>query len=171
MPNRFVQPDNPFLKARLRAAEKEPRFSSRVFAARQIHCSDRSLEGYEAGYHVPPDSVVLKMAEVYDDVFLVFEALEQTEYGQFLKNFLGLSVNRSAVPEAILQYINERNDLSDELMSKLIAAGADAQFDAHEQPVVRTVAQESRDFISRAAVLVCLGTRFAKEKTVAGTTA
>lgn len=164
------KPGNIFLKSRLKAAERDHRFSDRVFASQMIHCSIDSLKGYETDAHFPSDSVVLKMAEVYQDVFLVFEALERTPYGQFLKNFLGLSVSRSAIPEAILSYISERNDLTDDLMQKLITAGVDAKFDDYEQPVVQTVAEESRDFISRAAVLICLGVQF-KKNTVAGTTA
>lgn len=165
----FKQPDNIFLKARLRAAEKDQRFLNRIYAAGEICSSVDSLGGYEAGDHFPPDSVVLKMAEVYQDMFLVFEALEQTEYGRFLKKFFGLSVSRSAIPEAILSYVSERNDLSDDLMAQLMKAGKNSEFDEYEQPVVRTVADESREFINRAVTLICLMTQY-KEKTAAGTT-
>jgi hypothetical protein len=165
MPSPYADPNNIFLQARLRAAQRDQNFKKRVYAALIIHCDERALGCYEAGYRFPDETIVLSMAEAYDDSFLVFEALEQTAYGKFLKSFLGLKVTRDDIPTATIGYLKERNDLNDELMHSMIATGVDTKYDDSERAVVDKVVDETKDFIGRAVVIVCLGSDRVKTKT------
>lgn len=58
--------DNPFCKARLKAAEYNEKFYSKEYAAEQLHISAGQLQDYELGITrcIPPDNI-LRMADVY----------------------------------------------------------------------------------------------------------
>lgn len=58
--------DNPFCKARLRAAEYNEKFFSKEYAAERLHISAGQLQDYELGITkcIPPDSI-LRMADLY----------------------------------------------------------------------------------------------------------
>lgn len=58
--------DNPFCRARLKAAEYNEKFFSKEYAAEQLHISAGQLQDYELGITkcIPPDNI-LRMADVY----------------------------------------------------------------------------------------------------------
>lgn len=156
MPAKYADPNNIFLRARLRAAERDPRFLERIWTSMQLNISKDSLECYESGYRMPPDTTVLIMAKVYDDLPLVLEALSLTAYGPFLKEHFGIEVSRTSIADATLDWLSERNDLSDDLSMKLISAVSDRRIDVHELPIVEKVVKESREFISAALRMICV---------------
>lgn len=58
--------DNPFCRARLKAAEYNEKFFSKEYAAEQLHISASQLQDYELGITkcIPPDNI-LRMADIY----------------------------------------------------------------------------------------------------------
>lgn len=58
--------DNPFCRARLKAAEYNEKFFSKEYVAEQLHISAGQLQDYELGITkcIPPDNI-LRMADVY----------------------------------------------------------------------------------------------------------
>lgn len=58
--------DNPFCRARLKAAEYNEKFFSKEYAAEQLHISAGQLQDYELGITkcIPPDNI-LRMADIY----------------------------------------------------------------------------------------------------------
>ena len=56
--------------SRLKAAQKDPIYSSRERAAVELYVSTEALQDYETGRTLPPCDVVQRMVEAYGDVDL-----------------------------------------------------------------------------------------------------
>jgi hypothetical protein len=147
----YANPANVCLQSRLRAAQKDVRLKERLYVIGILNISIDSLCDYETSRTSPPEDIIFKMAELYNDPGLILEALEQFHplYGGFFREVLGISVSRSNLSAMALGYRNEYEDIS-ELLRPLGAISMDEQIDDNEAKVAVRINEESKQFIGQA---------------------
>jgi hypothetical protein len=117
----------------------------------QIPISVDMLYEIECGKRKAAPDVVMRMAELYGDPYLVIEAHKQyhPEYHAFYENVLGVVVERTSLGLAALRYINEQRDLAGaaETAGKI---SSNDRIDPCEQSALETVWNETTEFIGPA---------------------
>ena len=96
MARAYAKPDNICLLARLRAVKSNSKLKDRIYVSLQLHISVDMLVAYEIGRYNPPEEVIFKMAELYNDMDFVLEAFEKYYpiYDKFFKEYFGIAVDR-----------------------------------------------------------------------------
>lgn len=111
-------------------------------ASELIDISVESLRIYESGKRIPPNKVVIKMVEIYDAPYLVYQYLKTTEVGQkYLPN-----IKMTQLPIAILKLQKEVKDFIN-CQDKLIEIGSDGEVDKNETIDYDSIMKELDDVV------------------------
>jgi transcriptional regulator with XRE-family HTH domain len=122
-------------------------------ASELIDISVESIRAYESGKRIPPDTVVIKMIEIYGTQYLAYQHLKTSaEVGQkYLPN-----IDFKDLPSAILRLQKEVSDFL-KCRDQLIEISCDGIISADELPQYKTIMKELDDIV--AAILTL---KFAK---------
>lgn len=98
-------------------------------AAELIDCSVESIRAYEGFKRVPPDTIVIKMIEIYDARYLAYQHLKTSaEVGQ--KYMPDITIQE--LPTALLRLQKEVTDYL-KIKDELIEIACDGVIDEHER--------------------------------------
>jgi transcriptional regulator with XRE-family HTH domain len=119
-------------------------------AVEALHVSIRALSDYENGKVVPPDDVVMRMAEVYK-----YPQLEWLHL--YHNNPIGQRIlpeyQQCDLPMATVRFIKEHGDVSD-LQRRILAIAADGVITEDEMPEWRIVTREITEMLAAAVTLL-----------------
>lgn len=118
-------------------------------AAELFNISVESLRSYETDKRIPPDTIVLKMIEVYGTQFLAYQHLKtKTQVGE---EFLP-EVQQKDLATAVLSFLNECSDLEN-LKTLMIKISADNKINDWEKEEWNHVLEEISGIISAGITL------------------
>ena len=122
-------------------------------ASEYLDISVDSLRAYEGGKRIPPDRVVIKMTEIYDNQYLAYQHLKTAdEVGRtYLPN-----IEIKELPAAILRLQKEVSDFL-KLKDEMIDITYDGIIDEEEKPRWEAIMKELNDVVDAIMSL-----RFAK---------
>ncbi len=116
----MIKPDNIYYLSRMRAAQKNPLFSSRERTGEVIYVSVEALADYESGMTVPGCDIVQKMVEAYGEPDLKAAHIRaccplMTEYGAAQRSdlaqaALGWAVAFQSAEQIALQFASVARD-------------------------------------------------------------
>lgn len=118
-------------------------------AAELFNISVESLRAYETDRRIPPDTIVLKMIEVYGTQFLAYQHLKtKTKLGE---EFLP-EIQAKDLATAVLSFLNECSDL-EHTKNLMIKISADNKIDESEKDDWNHVLEEINGIISAGITL------------------
>lgn len=157
--------ENPFQASRLRATHQNQNLKSVVWVSMQLHISTDMLYEIESGRRKAAPDVVMGMARLYDDPYLVLEAHQKyhPEYHAFFEEIFGIKVKRKVLEQSALGYISEHHDLNNELVYELMDISKDGFVDERERYKLERIQNETKEFVGEALNLILASTNFSSK--------
>lgn len=123
-------------------------------AAERLDTSVESISAYETDRRRPPDSTVLRMAQVYDFPYLCYQHLQSGALAGVLPD-----VQQRSLQEAAMRIVRlVRRFADDRRLGQLLEIAEDGQIDDDEQPVFREIMTELSQIVESALALNFAGT-------------
>lgn len=116
---------------------------SQETAAEQIGVSVESLGAYEQDRRRPPDSTVLRMAQVYDFPYLCYQHIQSSDMGAVLPE-----VRRKPIEQATLRIVRLVSQLAQNgRLDQLMEITEDGIITADERPLHDEIMSELRQLV------------------------
>ena len=123
-------------------------------AAERLDISVESISAYETGRRRPPDSTVLRMAQVYDFPYLCYQHLQSGALAAVLPE-----VQQRSLQEAVMRIVRlVRRFADDQRLGQLLEIAEDGRIDEQEQPVFQSIMTELTQIVESALALNFAGT-------------
>lgn len=135
-------------------AARELKGLTQETAAERLDISVESISAYETGRRRPPDSTVLRMAQVYDFPYLCYQHLQCGDLAIVLPLVRPRSLQEAAMRIARLV----KRFADDRRLSQLLEIAEDGKITDDEAPVFAEITDELSEIVESALALNFAGT-------------
>lgn len=125
------------------AAARELKGLTQEAAAERLDTSIESVRAYETDRRRPPDTMVLRMAQIYNFPYLCYQHIETGDLAGVVPH-----VEETGLQEAAMRLFRViRRFAADHRTEQLLEIAEDGVIDADERPIFNEIMDELRDII------------------------